>query len=122
MINLNPLEKSKLHCNIVRVLNATSDSREDRARQAWAFLVSHLDHVDYFEAMAAAEVIADAILDANGFLEDFTVSLKSVRALTKLDMDTACHGLMLLGAIESGRDSDLWSTGLSNSVLRLGLQ
>jgi hypothetical protein len=120
MITLTALEKSRLHCNIARVLQCTGDTRDAHAKQAWAFLVSHLDIVDLHEAFDAAESIADLISDAGGHVTDFEVSLKTIKNALQLDETTASHGLMLLGAVESNRDSDKWSTGAGASAPRIG--
>lgn len=120
MINLTALEKSRLHCNIVRVLQCTGHTREDHARQAWAFLVSHVDAHDMLEAENAASDIVDLIAEVGGRVDDFEVSLKTIRKALNLDETTCMHGLMLLGATESPREGDTWSAGAGRSVPNLG--
>lgn len=119
-INFTPLERSRMHCSLVHALKAHGDTSEDRAKQAWAFLVSHLDIVDLHEAFDAAESLADLIADANGSPENFEVSLKTIKRELQLDETTCMHGLMLLGASESPRNSDRWSTGVGASAPRIG--
>lgn len=119
-INFTPLERSRMHCSLVHALKAHADTPHDRARQNWAFLISHDDAHDMLEAENAASDIADLIADANGSPEDFEVSLKAVRNALQLDETTCMHGLMLLGATESDRDSDKWSTGVGASAPRIG--
>lgn len=118
-INFTPIERSRMHCTLVRTLAATGDTREDHAKQAWAFLVSHVDAHDMLEAENAASDIADLISDAGGRVDDFEVSLKTIRKALNLDETTASHGLMLLGAVERDRDSDKWSTGVGASSPRI---